>query len=291
MLGVAFTLLISFPLEQWMGLKYFFIALAVMFITGLRDDILTLSPSRKLFGQILPIVILAVFGKVTLNSFYEVSPIAFPDWLSWIITVFTLVILTNSYNLIDGLDGLAGTIAVIILTFFGCWFFSVDDLYLSIIAFSFASSIIAFLLFNWQPSKIFMGDTGTLAIGFVISFLSIRFINQNFSITTEDSFQFQSSISTALCVLIIPVFDTTRVIILRMRNLQSPFKADRNHLHHQFIAIGFSHSQTTLTIAGINLFFIGLAFLLRSQPDKVILPIIALICIFINQVLKIVKKR
>ena len=287
MLGLVFTLLISFPLEEWIVMRYFFVALAVMFVTGLRDDILTLTPSRKLLGQILPIVILAIFGKTTLNSFYEIYPMLFPQWLAWTTTILTLVILTNAYNLIDGVDGLAGTIAVIIFIFFGTWFYLADNFYLSILSFSLASSIIAFLIFNWDPSKIFMGDTGTLTIGFAIGVLAIHFINQNFATSGNEYFHFQSSISTTVCVLIIPLFDTMRVIIIRIRKLQSPFKADQNHLHHQFINIGFSHSQTALSIAGINLLFISLSFVLRNRPDVVILPIVIFLCITINQILKV----
>jgi UDP-GlcNAc:undecaprenyl-phosphate/decaprenyl-phosphate GlcNAc-1-phosphate transferase len=291
MLGVAFTLLLSYPLDQWIKAKYFFIALAVILITGLRDDVLTLKPLQKLLGQLLPIIILAIYADVTLHSFYEISERPFPIWLSWIITVFTLTILTNAYNLIDGLDGLAGVIALIILMVFGAWFSLTSNFYLSILAFAFVGSLIAFLIFNWQPSKIFMGDTGTLTVGFVISYLAVNFININFSLPADHAYRFNASIGTCVAFLIIPIFDTVRVIILRLKKFQSPFKADRNHLHHQFVNLGFSHAQTTLIIGGVNILFICLALILRNQSDVVILPVIVFLCLVINQVLKIAQRN
>lgn len=291
-LGVFFSLLISFRLSDYASLKYFFIAIAAMLAVGLRDDILALDPLRKLIGQILPIGILVIFGKANLISFYgAIFPgVTFPILLTWLLSVLTIVILTNAYNLIDGLDGLAGSIGVIILTFFGFWFFMTEHATLAIIAFSFAGGMLAFLIFNWQPSKIFMGDTGALPVGLVISFLAIQFINYNFNLKGGE-IKFHASISTAISVLIIPVFDTSRVIILRLRNLQSPFKADRNHLHHQFVNLGFSHAQSVLILSGLNLLFIGLAVVLRNQPDRLILPLVVGLCLMINQALKIAQKK
>lgn len=291
LLGVMFTLAIALPLQQWASLKYFFVALAIIFTTGLRDDILTLDPWRKLLGQILPVTIVVVFGNLVITSFYDISQLPFPQWLSWIITVFTIIIITNAYNLIDGIDGLAGTVSVVILAFFGLWFFSADQPHLATLAFAFMGSILAFLVFNWQPSQIFMGDTGTLSIGFVLAYLAIRFLNLNFTLTPESEHRFSASISTAICILIVPVFDTLRVIILRLRKGLSPFRADRNHLHHQFLNLGYSHRKTTVIIGGINVFFIALAWILRNQPDQVILPLVLGICLVINQALKVAQRN
>ena len=291
LLGVVFTLLIALPLSQWIQLKFFFVALAIIFTTGLRDDILTLKPHQKLLGQFLPIIIVVVFGNVTLSSLYDLWPVTFPNWLSWGVTIFTIVILTNAYNLIDGIDGLAGAVSAIIFCALGIWFFRIGNHDLAVISLVFAGAVIGFLLFNWQPSEIFMGDTGTLSIGFVISFLAIQFINLNFQLPDFSRHKFHASIGAAVCVLVVPLFDTLRVIILRLRRLESPFKADRNHLHHQFLNLGFSHRKTTLVLGGINLGFVGLAIALRNQPDVLILPIVLAICLIINFWLKAVQKN
>lgn len=290
--GVVFSLLIAIPFSELASIKYFILSIALMFLTGLRDDVLTLTPTQKMIGQILPIFILVIFGDVRLNSFYDINPaILFNTYIAWGITIFTILILTNAYNLIDGIDGLAGSIGLLVLITLGSWNLLLGNKILALISLSFAASLIAFLIFNWQPSKIFMGDTGALTIGFLLAFLIVEFINSNHQLPSEHALKFNASISTAVCILIIPVFDTLRVIILRLRKLQSPFVADRNHLHHQFLAMGFSHAKTVNILLGINLMFIGLAWILRNQPDTLILPIITLLCLFINFLIKYFRNR
>jgi UDP-GlcNAc:undecaprenyl-phosphate/decaprenyl-phosphate GlcNAc-1-phosphate transferase len=286
-LGAVLTLVMGLSLEDWISMKYFFIALSLMFIIGLRDDILALSAKQKLYSQFLPILILVYLDKTILQSTYGIGgEFLFPEIVGMGLTVFVLLILTNAYNLIDGLDGLAGTIGVIILICLGVWFFEIGNMSLSLVAFTFSGSLIAFLYFNWQPSKIFMGDTGALMIGLLISYLTIKFININYALPKEHTFKFQSTVGAAVCLLIIPIFDTLRVIIFRLRKFQSPFKADKNHVHHQFIKLGFSHAKSVLFIAAISVFFISIAVLLRKQPDWVIISIAFVGCLGINFGLK-----
>lgn len=293
LLGAGFSLLIGLPFAQWFTYKFFFISVALMFITGLRDDILTLTPGEKLIGQMLPVILVVVFGETLLSSFYgTIFPgLTFAVSIAWIVTIFAIVILTNAYNLIDGIDGLAGTIGVTALTFFGVWFYLIGDEYAALIALSFMGATGAFLWFNWQPSRIFMGDTGALVIGFVLSVLAVRFINVNFELPESSSLKFQSSIGTALCILIVPVFDTARVIVLRIIRLQSPFRADHSHLHHQLLHLGLSHARAVLVLAAINLLFIAMAIILRSRGDALILPIVLLACVLISVLIQVARKR
>ena len=292
-LGAAFAQVIGLPFGEWALLKYFYIALAMMFITGLRDDILTLSPREKLIGQILPIIIVVIFGNTVLWSFYGMffNGLVFHDVIAWAVTIFTIVILTNAYNLIDGLDGLAGTVGCIALLFFGVWFYFAGDLTMSLIALSFFGGLLAFLFFNWQPSRIFMGDTGALVIGLLLSILTIRFINTNYILPDGAPIKFASSVGTAVMIMIIPMFDTLRVIIFRLRKFQSPFRADKNHLHHQFLKLGFSHAKSVAIIAAIHVFFILMALVLKNSTDAVILPAAFTGCIIINQVIKVAQRR
>lgn len=286
-LGGFFALVMSLSLADWSTQKYLFISLSVMFLIGLRDDVLALTAKQKLYSQFLPVLLLVFLDNVTLNSTYGLIDLPFvPQWVIWFISVFTLIILTNAYNLIDGVDGLASSIGVVTLAFFGLWFYSIGDIVLSLVAMTFAGASLGFLVFNWQPSKIFMGDTGALMIGFLLSFLTFQFINRNYLLANGHPAKFQSSVATAVCVLIVPVFDTLRVIILRLRKRQSPFKADRNHLHHQLLNLKFSHAQTVLILVGINLSFILLAWRLRNQSDQLILPTVVGICLIINLIIK-----
>ncbi|MGC4023558.1 MAG: MraY family glycosyltransferase [Cyclobacteriaceae bacterium] len=287
LLGASFSLLLGLPLVEWTTHKYFFISCSLMALIGLRDDVLALTPKQKLYSQFLPVLLLVFLNRTTLNSTYGLIDLPqVPDVVVWTITVLTFIILTNAYNLIDGLDGLAGSVGIIGLTTFGIWFHFIGDSTISLISLTFAGALLAFLFFNWQPSKIFMGDTGALMIGLMLSYLAILFINTNYNLPNESEFKLHASIGTAICVVIIPVFDTLRVIILRLRQGLSPFHADRNHLHHQFINLGFSHSSAVLIIAGINIFMIGLAWFLRKQNDMLILGIVIVLCLIINFVLK-----
>ncbi len=286
-LGSFFTLLMSFSLADWANQKYLFISLTLMFLIGLRDDVLALTPKQKLYSQFLPILLLVFLDHVTLNSTYGLIDLPFvPQWIIWFISIFTLIILTNAYNLIDGVDGLASAIGMMTLAFFGLWFYAIGDVVLSLVAMTFAGAIAGFLVFNWQPSSIFMGDTGALTIGFLLSFMAIEFINSNYALSVTHPAKFRSSVASAICVMIVPVFDTLRVIILRLRKRQSPFKADRNHLHHQLLNLKFTHAQTVLILTGMNFSFILLAWLLRNQSDQLILPIVIGICLVINFVIK-----
>lgn len=285
--GASLALLMALPLQQWIGMKYFFISVALMFLIGLRDDVLALSPHQKLVSQFLPVFVLVFLDNVMLVSFYGlVSETHFSPPVSYFISLFTVIIITNAYNLIDGIDGLAGTIGFLALFFFGIWFYLADQPFLSLIALCFAGSLVAFLLFNWQPSSIFMGDTGALTVGLILSFLAIRFINSNFQLPDGHLAKFNAAISTAVCILIIPIFDTLRVIIVRLRSFQSPFHADRNHLHHRLLVIGLSHANAVKWIATMNIFFISISLTLKSQSDLILLPIIVVLCLLINFFLK-----
>ncbi len=288
LIGAILTLLMALPLQQWVNMKYFFISVVLMFLIGLRDDVLALTPRQKLFSQFLPVFVIVFLDNLLLVSFYEIGsggPFSLP--VSYFVSLFTVVIISNAYNLIDGIDGLAGTIGILVLLFFGSWFYAADQNFLSLIAFCFAGALISFLFFNWQPSSIFMGDTGALTIGLILSYFAIRFINHNAALAIDHPARFSASISTAVCALIIPIFDTLRVIIIRLSKLQSPFHADRNHIHHKFLGMGMSHARAVIWIGGINASFILLAIALKDQSDLVLLPVIAVLCLLINFALKL----
>lgn len=292
LLGASISLVMCLSFQEWVSLRFFFISIALMFIIGLRDDVLALTPKQKLYSQFLPVLILIFLDNAVLTSTYGLLvDFIFPEWAGFIISVFVLIILTNAYNLIDGLDGLAGTIGVIILGFYGTWFFAIGSTALGYIAFCFGGALLAFLFFNWQPSRIFMGDTGALMIGLLISYLSFQFIKANYELPDQHLYKFSSSVATAICILIIPVFDTLRVIILRLRKFQSPFRADKNHIHHQFLNLGFSHAKSVLSISMISIFFLGIAVLLRNQSDILILSIVLAVCLIINYTLKIAQQK
>lgn len=270
-LGAAFALLIWLPQEASFANKYLFGALSIMFVIGLRDDLIPLKPIFKLLSQLIPALMVIYLSDIKLDSFYEIFDWQFPELLSWLVTIFVIIVITNSINLIDGLDGLAGSISFIVLSTLACWFYLIGDYYISYIIFAFLGGIASFLYFNWQPSKIFMGDTGALLIGFFQACIIILFINSNYHLAPIASYKFTSSIGSAVCILIIPLVDTLRVFIIRLFYLRSPFEADNNHIHHLLIKTGLNHGQSVLVLVALNIVFIMLALLLKEYGDLILL--------------------
>jgi UDP-GlcNAc:undecaprenyl-phosphate GlcNAc-1-phosphate transferase len=289
--GVAFALIIWLPFSGEGYNKYLFSSLSLFFVIGLRDDVIPMKAKFKLLSQMIPVIIMVTLADLKLTSFYDISNFEFNYILSICLTVFTLIVLTNSFNLIDGIDGLAGTISLISLTFFGLWFYATGHFSLSFIAVAFTGSIIAFLTYNWSPSRIFMGDTGALLIGFLLACLSVYFINMNYGLTSDSIYKFNASISTAICILIIPIVDTLRVFIIRVFSLKSPFQADNNHIHHSLIQCGLNHSKASLILGAFNIIFIGLAVVFREYSDIVLLPIILILCMSLLSLLSLSLKR
>jgi UDP-N-acetylmuramyl pentapeptide phosphotransferase/UDP-N-acetylglucosamine-1-phosphate transferase len=196
-------------------IKYIVGAVFIMFMIGFRDDLINLKASRKLLAQIAAAMIVVVISDIRLDSLYGLCMIEdVPIWISYIISVFTIIVITNAYNLIDGIDGLAGSIGLVISLFFGIWFYLVGEIGLASIALALAGCILAFLNFNWAPAKIFMGDTGSLFIGFFLSVGAIKFIDVNDLLIGHD-YVFGASIGTAMAVLI-PRIDTLEVFIISL---------------------------------------------------------------------------
>ncbi len=266
--GFMISCLIWMSYDQWMQVKFVFVALSIMFFTGLRDDVVPLKPRIKLLGQLVAAGVL-VLSEVRLHSFYGILHVgSIPDYVSYPLTIFTVIIITNSFNLIDGLDGLAGTLASISFTAFGVWFFLIGDFTFSILCFSVLGALIAFLRFNWEPSTIFMGDTGALTVGMLLGVMAIHLIHQNYYLPADNPYLFTGSVSTGVCFILVPLLDTLRIIILRLTKRQSPFKPDKSHVHHAILRLGLPHSKTTIVLGGIQILFIAVAISFHKMYDK-----------------------
>ena len=185
-----------------------------------------------------------------------------PVWVYYIITVFVIVLIINALNLVDGIDGLAASMGIISTLFFGVWFFLSGDYGYTILAASLLGALIVFLFYNISngPKKIFMGDTGSLVIGFTLAVLAIRF--NELVASGRSVVALESAPAVSIAVLLIPLYDTLRVIVLRARSHQSFFVADNRHIHHMMLRAGLTHRQATLYISLFNIVMIGLALLL-----------------------------
>jgi UDP-GlcNAc:undecaprenyl-phosphate/decaprenyl-phosphate GlcNAc-1-phosphate transferase len=277
-IGFALAALIWMPWEQLSEIKYVLSALGIMFIIGFRDDLINLRAIQKLLGQLAAAMIIVAICDIRLMSFYglfgvyELSSV----W-SYGISVFTIIVITNAFNLADGIDGLAGSIGIIASIFFGTWFYLTGFDAFALVSFALAGGLLAFLHFNWAPSKVFMGDTGSLFIGFFLSIVTIKFIESNYSIDPISSlsqWQFQAFIGTVVAILIIPLFDTFRVFVRRMLKGKSPMHPDKTHIHHILLRLGCNHSQATGILITVNIIFVLLALVLKDFGDIVVLPAI-----------------
>lgn len=270
--GFFISSLIWIDFSMWSEIKFILVALFVIFFIGVRDDLVPLRAVLKLIGQILAASLLIFLFDLRLGSLYGIFGVTdLPDGVSYILTIFTIIIITNSFNLIDGLDGLAGSIAIIALFCLGAWFYLIGDSTFAILSYTMLGAILAFLIFNWEPSEVFMGDTGALVIGMLLAILAIHFINVNYALPIDSPYKFMSSIGTAACILIIPLVDTSRIIMLRLLKGKSPFKPDKSHIHHAIMRLGKTHSQTTLILAGVHIFYVAMAVIIRDLTDRYVL--------------------
>lgn len=230
-------------------------AISLVFIIGVLDDFYDVSPRFK-FVFIFFATALIYFNGVhidTLGNYfgYEIS---LPVILIFPFTFFAIAGFTNALNLIDGLDGLAGSVALIMFVTFLVIGITYNDLFIITLTSSFITVLLAFLLFNWHPAKIFMGDSGSLTLGFVIALLSILSIKY-------------ISPASILFIIAIPLLDTFIVMTRRIQRGQSPFKADKNHIHHFLYGIKGDIRFTVFLLLSIQAIFSIIGFQLKNSND------------------------
>lgn len=284
--GFFISIIIWLDLQTIGHIRFILVSLFVIFFIGVRDDLVPLRAYLKLLGQIISAFLVVFFFELRIDSFYGLFGIYdLPDWLSYLLTVFTMIVITNSFNLIDGLDGLAGTLACISLLCFGIWFFLVGDTVFGIISFAMFGSTFAFLFFNWEPSEVFMGDTGALVIGIFLSVLVIHFINTDFALDAGSIYRFNAPIATGACFIMVPLVDTLRIVILRLLKGQPPFRPDKSHIHHAIMRLGKTHSQTTIILGVTQVFFICIAIVLKNIYDGYMLVGVVLVSVILSVIL------
>ena len=246
-------------------LIYIIISMLLMFFVGLKDDILSVSPRKKISAQFLSAGIIIFLAKIrftNLHGFFGVSEIGIIP--GTILTFFVIIVIINAFNLMDGIDGLCAGLSILAATVFGGWFYVSGHFDYAILSFSLVGGILGFFYYNvyGQKNRIFMGDTGSLVLGTILSVIVIQF--NEFNIDQTAPFSIASSPAISFGILIYPLIDTLRVFIIRLLQFKSPFVADKNHLHHRLLTLGFSHKKATYTIMLMNFIFITLVFALRN---------------------------
>jgi UDP-GlcNAc:undecaprenyl-phosphate/decaprenyl-phosphate GlcNAc-1-phosphate transferase len=243
--------------------QYFFAAALVIFFLGLKDDLIVLSASKKFVGQMVAASILIHLGGIRLDSMHGLFGFdQLPEAFALALSYLTIIVVINSFNLIDGVDGLATSLGIFTMLIFGTYFFVIGHQAYALLAFALTGSLVAFLIFNHNPAKIFMGDSGSLMIGLVNAILVIKFIN----VASQPSvlLPIESAAAVGFAILIVPLLDTLRVFAIRIFNGRSPFTPDRNHVHHLLLGWGLGHTAVTVTCVAINISFVMLAYLGRS---------------------------
>lgn len=283
--GLIISLSLFVEFEKIGYLQYVIPASIIIFFTGLKDDILVISPNKKLLGQILAASFIVILGDLRISSLHGL----FGVWelnhvVSIALTVFGIITIINAFNLIDGVDGLASGFGILVAITLGAWFYITGFKQISILAASLIGALFAFMRFNikGRENKLFMGDLGSMLVGFIISVMVIRFNQVNAGFHEELTIMAPFGISMA--ILILPLFDTLRVFVVRIYKGGSPFKADRRHMHHKLLDLGFTHIQTTLILLTVNAGFIVMAFALQGLNDHLLIAINFLLALGLSQV-------
>jgi len=272
--GVAFyiTLILVLALIQSLRLNYvgghLIGAITILFMVGLKDDLVISTARVKLFGQIAAACFIIFSPEMHLTSLYGFWGIyEIPEILGLLLTGFLIIALINAYNLIDGIDGLAALVGIVISTLYATIFYITENPYFVLISVSLGGILSAFLRFNYSRGKrkIFMGDSGSLIVGLVLAFLSIKLLVMTpYLPTIRQGFSPSNRLLFLACILFIPVFDTLRVILLRLLKGDSPFSADREHAHHILLDLGLSHKKAGIFLTSLNLLVIGVYCILAN---------------------------
>ncbi|MBD1260007.1 undecaprenyl/decaprenyl-phosphate alpha-N-acetylglucosaminyl 1-phosphate transferase [Maribacter polysiphoniae] len=275
--GIAFYYTLIFALffirgrDLYDEAMYIIPGLTILFIVGLKDDLVVISPGAKLIAQACALTFILInpsFTITSLNGFLNIYEI--PYFIYLIIGGFMMLTIINSYNLIDGIDGLASIVGIVIMVIYTTIFYLVGEYFFALITITVNACLIAFFGFNISSDrKIFMGDTGSLIIGFIISILTLKFLALKPQSYSELPFLLENAPLIAISILIVPLFDTARVFTIRIANKKGPFSPDRNHVHHVLIDYwGLSHKQASFIIGCFNLLFVVLFIVLGSKAKN-----------------------
>lgn len=271
---ISFIIMFSLLRNEFAIVESNFIvpAVTILFVVGLKDDLVSISPRTKLMGQLIALFLVLSSREFDVNSLYgflgiyDISP-----WIIRPILIFLLIGLINSYNLIDGVDGLASMIGMVIMTAYAILFYQLNEPVYLLMAVILLGCFTAFLRFNITKNctiKIFLGDTGSLFIGFVIAVMTLKLMSIP-ELNFKESLILASNLPILIgSILFIPFFDTTRVMLVRYIAKKPILYPDRNHIHHLLLDRGFTHIETSVIISSIALLIViiisQLSFILNS---------------------------
>lgn len=283
--GVAlfFGIVVStsiFATELGANYAFFLSAITILFFVGLMDDLLVVAPDKKLYAQFISTTLIIFGSGITINSLHGFLGIyELNYWIGVLLTYIVFIVLINSYNLIDGIDGLSSGVGIVISISFIFIFYRIFDYSIGLLAISVMAVLLSFLKFNLsKDQRIFMGDTGSMVIGFILTFMAIRFLY----VSGLPNYKLYSAPVLLMFIFCIPIIDTINVICIRLLKRQHPLKADKNHLHHQILNLGYNHIQSSVILVIINIIFISVGYVFRYvDTDKLFLIFLLLSLSFV----------
>ena len=273
-LGISLGTMLSLTIGEFPEFRFIFSGMMIMFFIGLKDDMIIISPLKKLVAQIICAMVIVLLGDIRITHLHGILGInEINYYVSIFLSILGIVGTINAMNLIDGIDGLAASIGILSSLIFGILFFQTGHIAYASICFATLGSLITFFAYNvfGHANKIFMGDTGALILGLILSAFAIHF-NESFIAGNEDLVRTAPILS--LAILAVPLFDMVRLFSLRIYNGKSPFSPDMNHIHHKFLQLGFSHLKSTSIIALANLFIISVIYALKALDNSILLTIL-----------------
>ena len=254
--SIVFTLMVFRPFDiDQVGINILS-GVGVLFFVGLKDDLVGVKPSTKIIGQIIATLMLFFSTDLkitTLDGFLNITDI--PYWTSVFISCAIVMAIVNSYNLIDGINGSASMVGMVIFSGFAYVFYDAEMYYYFLLSILCIGFLLAFLRYNLSNKKrVFMGDTGSMIVGFILAVLAIKFFALDTTSLESAIINPANKVWVLLSIIFIPFFDTTRVFTSRIIRHGKPFKADRSHIHHVIIDyLKLSHAKASILLASINL--------------------------------------
>lgn len=238
------------------------VSISILFFTGFKDDLRNSSPKAKLFGQLLAVSLLMLHSEFYISSLHGFLGIhEMPPIIGIPFSVFLFISIINAYNLIDGIDGLASMVGIVAASSFAVLFYNLDLYFYTGICVALISMLFAFLRFNFSTKKkIFMGDTGSLTIGFILGILGMRLMTLDFETVSLIGISRSGIPLLFLTILIVPTFDVSRVIFIRLIKKLSISTPDRNHIHHLLIDAGLTHKKASSLLGLVNISLVGLMY-------------------------------
>jgi UDP-GlcNAc:undecaprenyl-phosphate/decaprenyl-phosphate GlcNAc-1-phosphate transferase len=285
--GMLFACGLWFQFSRDNFIISFFFSIAVLFAIGMMDDLKNLSARYK-FAIQLAVALLIAFSGVRISNFNGLFGLyELPVAAQYTFTILAITGITNAFNLIDGIDGLAGGLGFMSLVILGLFLTLSGESNTAIIAFALGGGLLGFLYYNFNPARIFMGDTGSLVLGFVISVLCIKLIQLNSG--TSNAVLPHAPVFV-LSIVAIPVFDTLRVFSIRIWQGKSPFTPDKNHIHHLLTNNGWSHSFTAKLICTVHALILVLGYFLKNLNQVgglICLLLVMLVTVFVFQRIRV----